>query len=350
MYRIHFTAQDLARTRVAEAPMPLLELHLATRALQGRGEGARLDAWRRRTAAYLTAEERMVLAFTPAVGWSPTFLGPALAGTPEELLETARATPRRQIDAELADLAELQPTPSWARNLPDDAELQGRFFDGLHRLYARLLGPYWARLTDDFTADRTVRMRQFLHGGVESVLAHANPQWIRWTPPVLEVRMANGADLDMELTGQGVLLVPSLFVTRSIVDDEEQPQPIVTYPAGHDLPLNRLTMLAPDDDAAGPTVSAVASLLGGTRAAILTAVAEHPGCSTKELAVLARVAPASASEHATVLREAGLIHTVRYRNTALHSPTALGAGLLNQPRRDHHRPGVTLPAARQPTA
>jgi DNA-binding MarR family transcriptional regulator len=70
--------------------------------------------------------------------------------------------------------------------------------------------------------------------------------------------------------------------------------------------------------------------VGTTRAAVLTTVAEHPGCSTKELAALTGIAPASASEHATVLRRAGLINTVRHRNSAMHSPTALGIALLNR--------------------
>ena len=47
VYRIHFTSQDLARTRVAEAPPPLLELDRAARALQDRGQAVRLDSWRR---------------------------------------------------------------------------------------------------------------------------------------------------------------------------------------------------------------------------------------------------------------------------------------------------------------
>jgi hypothetical protein len=44
VYRIHFTMQDLARTRVAEAPMPLVELSIAARALQDRSRPVQLDA------------------------------------------------------------------------------------------------------------------------------------------------------------------------------------------------------------------------------------------------------------------------------------------------------------------
>ncbi|WP_438296145.1 winged helix-turn-helix domain-containing protein [Streptomyces sp. HUAS TT7] len=69
--------------------------------------------------------------------------------------------------------------------------------------------------------------------------------------------------------------------------------------------------------------------MGKTRAAVLHAIAQHPSCSTKELATLTGMTPPSASEHATTLRAAGLIHTVRHRNTALHSPTPMGIALLN---------------------
>lgn len=92
-YRIHFTSQDLARTCVAETPMALQELILALRVLRDRSRRARLDSWRRRsTAAPLSTGARMVLSLVPAIGYSPTYLGPALTGPPEEALERVRAT------------------------------------------------------------------------------------------------------------------------------------------------------------------------------------------------------------------------------------------------------------------
>jgi hypothetical protein len=52
MYRIHFTAPDLTRTRVAEARRRCRSLALAARALQDRSQPAWLDARRRRAAFY----------------------------------------------------------------------------------------------------------------------------------------------------------------------------------------------------------------------------------------------------------------------------------------------------------
>ncbi|WP_225845773.1 winged helix-turn-helix domain-containing protein [Streptomyces sp. HPF1205] len=322
VYRIHFTSEDLARTRVAPAPMPLSELNLAARLLQVRTRDPRLAAWRRRAAVPLPASARMALSLFPPLAPSPTFAAPARAGTLEELLDLVRATPRKEVEAQLAAVAEHHPVPAWARHLGDDMALREAFCEGLGHLHTHLLSPYWTRIADLFALDRTVRMQHFMHGGVERLLVRANPRWLRWRPPVLEVRMVHEVDLDLYLRGQGVMLVPSAFGSRSAVDPD-QPQPAVTYPAGHDLPLVRLTALTEPG-----TASTLTALLGNTRARVLTAVAEHPGCTTKELAVFCGISASSASEHATVLRAAGLIQTARQLNTALHSPTGLGADLL----------------------
>jgi DNA-binding transcriptional ArsR family regulator len=325
VYRVHFTAQDLARTRITPTPMPMIELMMAVRALQDHSQPVRLDSWRRDAAVGLSRSERMVLSLIPPVGWAPSWLMPAVAVSPSEALERVRATPRGQIETEVAELAELQPIPSWARRSSSDTTTRRQLYDGLGQLHDRLLGPYWPRLIDEFTADRVVRMGQFLTGGVETVLSQANPQWVRWKPPVLEIRMVNGFDHDLVLSGQGIVLVPSAFTSRTIVDDQASPQPTVTYPAGRDRHLGRLLALIPDHGAPDTAVA----LLGHTRAAVLTAIAQNPGRSTTEIARITRTAPSNASQHATVLREAGLIHTLRYQNTALHTATTLGVALLN---------------------
>jgi DNA-binding transcriptional ArsR family regulator len=52
------------------------------------------------------------------------------------------------------------------------------------------------------------------------------------------------------------------------------------------------------------------------------------GCTTSELARRVGVSLASASQHASVLREAGLVHTLRQGGAVLHTLTPLGAALL----------------------
>ncbi|MEU0785722.1 helix-turn-helix domain-containing protein [Streptomyces sp. NPDC006173] len=326
VYRIHFTVQDLARTRVAEEPMPLHELELAARALQSRSQPARLDAWRHRARAQLSPQARMALALMPAVGYSPSFISPVQVGPVEELLEHVRSAPRERVRASLLEIAHSRPLlPAWAHRLADDSTLLAELCTGLSHLYACLLAPYWAQFTERLTVDRTLRLQQFLTGGVEQLLTQANPQWMRWRPPVLEIRMVGGADRDLHLNGKGFLLVPSMFCTRAIVTAG---QPVaVSYPVFLDKGPRELIALASVPGQARP--SGALTLLGRTRTAVLATIAEHQGCSTKELAARAGIAPASASEHATVLRQAGLIRSLRHRNSVQHSLTSLGLGLLN---------------------
>lgn len=321
VYRIHFTSQDLARTRVAEAPPPLLELDRAARALQDRGEAVRLDSWHRGVER-LSEPARMVLSLIPPVGWSPTFVTGPQAGSLADLLERVHAVPERRIRAELGEIAEHQRLPAWTSRVTDDRDLRDRICQGLNDLFGALLAPCWDQVTAVFAADLSVRMRQLAGGGVERLLAQLNPQWVRWNAPVLEVRMINGAEHDLYLAGRGILLVPSMFGSRSLVDPDAQPRPTLSYPAG---PGEHARRLADRYSSA----AAVSALLGQTKAAVLATIAGHPGCSTTELAALARISAASASEHTTVLRQAGLVRTVRHRNAALHTPTALGTALLN---------------------
>jgi DNA-binding transcriptional ArsR family regulator len=78
-------------------------------------------------------------------------------------------------------------------------------------------------------------------------------------------------------------------------------------------------------------VRSPANLLGRTRASVLTSIAESPHLTTKELASLLGISPAGASQHATVLREAGLITTRREGGAALRILATAGFALLDQP-------------------
>jgi DNA-binding transcriptional ArsR family regulator len=75
-----------------------------------------------------------------------------------------------------------------------------------------------------------------------------------------------------------------------------------------------------------PRGAALAALVGRNRAAVLRATAH--GCTTTELADRVGISLASASQHASVLRDAGLITTRRQGSAVLHVLTPLGAELL----------------------
>ncbi|WP_245737885.1 winged helix-turn-helix domain-containing protein [Streptomyces sparsogenes] len=348
VYRIHFTVEDLARTRVAPVPPPLMELSSSVRTLQTGGHPVRFGAWRSRARARLRPDARMVMDLIPPRGWAPTFLAPAEAGGVRELLERVRGTPRSRIRRDLAHVAEWHPLPPWTRGLADDPDLLRRLCDSLDHAFDVLLAPSWERIASATAADRAVRVRQALDGGIEGLLAGLLPSRIRWNPPVLELAMLSGFDGDLHLEGRGPLLVPSVFGPNApSIDIDAQPQPVLRYPLGGAGSSDSPPLFPSGGRSEGRSEgrsggraggrSALSALLGPTRAAVLRAIAEHPGCSTKELAARTGIASSSASEHTTVLRSAGLIRTVRHRNTALHSPTAVGISLLDAP--DAPEPG-----------
>jgi DNA-binding transcriptional ArsR family regulator len=99
---------------------------------------------------------------------------------------------------------------------------------------------------------------------------------------------------------------------------------VLIYPAGADPAT---TPRSAPTEAAVP--DGLADLLGQTRAAVLVALAG--GSTTGELARKLRISPAGASQHATVLRRAGLILSTRRGNSVLHTLTPLGSALLNRP-------------------
>jgi DNA-binding transcriptional ArsR family regulator len=103
--------------------------------------------------------------------------------------------------------------------------------------------------------------------------------------------------------------------------------PVLVYPVEHATPRVPAS--------AAPGGPYLGRLVGHTRSAVLRAIGH--GCTTSELARRAGVSLASASQHACVLREAGLVATLRHGSAVLHSLTPLGAALL--------RGGGTAPVA-----
>ena len=163
--------------------------------------------------------------------------------------------------------------------------------------------------------------RALLHGGHDHLLATLHPT-VHWRPPVLEVTYPE--DRDLYLDGRGLLLQPSFFCwQRPVTVANPDLPPVLVYPIEHDP-----HWLHHDPQRATRTLVA---LLGRTRAAVLEAIAD--GCTTTGLARRLTISVASASQHATTLREAGLSTTYRDRNTVHHTITPLGLALINHRNR-----------------
>jgi DNA-binding transcriptional ArsR family regulator len=182
--------------------------------------------------------------------------------------------------------------------------------------------PYWSRMRAQLELEREVRGRIVITKGVNHMLGTLHPK-LRWRPPVLEV--PGEPDGEVHLNGRGLLLSPSLFLydRPCVVIDADRADVPATI--AFSLPLNANTV-ATLCSTAESNEQALSALVGHTRAAALQALADS--CTTSELARRLNISAAGASQHATVLREAGLITTCRNRNTVLHALTPLGVALL----------------------
>ncbi|MFC0004509.1 ArsR/SmtB family transcription factor [Micromonospora siamensis] len=181
--------------------------------------------------------------------------------------------------------------------------------------------PYWERMSAYREIEREARGRMVLTGGTESILANLGAR-TTWQAPVLEISRADSRDVHLD--GRGLLLAPAVFLSDRAVFIESHRvlgRPAVLFPALPDQAMASALWKEPVNSTAG-----LAALMGHTRAAVLRELANS--ASTGELAERLGISPAGASQHATVLRKAGLITTQRQRNTVLHVPTRLGMALL----------------------
>ncbi|MGW2178067.1 ArsR/SmtB family transcription factor [Streptomyces sp. NPDC001732] len=325
MLRIHFTAGDLARTRVADRPDPLWESVLSLHQLQERQSDPAMLHWQKHVIRNGRAPLRLLLPLVPARGYFPDFLTPVESAEGFETgLDALLSTPRPQLHAQLARLTKDKPPDPWIRSVAEGRPpVLHRLGEALRTYRHHALGGMWQRIRARIEADRAWRLRtQFLRG-TDAMLRTFDPG-LRWRPPVLEADYP--VETDMCLDGRGLLLIPSYFCHRAPVAlaDPALP-PTLVHPARAVVPA-----AASSPDPAGPHL---ARLLGHTRAAVLESLEGE--CTTSELARRVGISLSSASEHAAVLRNAGLVSSDRLRNSVRHSLTPVGLALLGTGAADH---------------
>ncbi|WP_432845929.1 ArsR/SmtB family transcription factor [Amycolatopsis sp. CA-161197] len=316
--KIHFTAADLARVRVAAEPDPLWEVLLGVHALQVRDPGPVLSRWRTRTGRPRSG--RHLAAIAPARGYSPDFLTPAEStGGLAAGLDAVRATPRTRLKSELTLLADGRPMAPWTRELAS-GKLLRELTSTLAAFHRETIAPHAELLAEAVQDDRRLRARALLDSGVDGLLTGLHPLLTRSGDAlVLHGTHVTG---DLHLDGRGVRLVPSFFChgAPTVLADPALP-PVIVYPMALD-PRKYPFGHAPATDPS----AALATLLGKTRAHLLTAAAG--GRTTTELSRRVGVSPASASYHASILRSAGLLTSHREGTMVRHCLTDLGSGLL----------------------
>jgi len=319
MLRIHFTSTDLSRTVIAPGPDPMWETLLSLHMVQTRDGKRSFDAWRRPLRNDPPVSLRPLLALTPPVGYSPDFLTPPIPCTSIDAgLDALAYTSPARLRADLEVMGGDRRLPTWSTDLARGrTDVLKRLTGALRGYYDHALAPHWDTIGRTVEADRTQRGRTVLEGGVDRLLATLNPA-LRWQAPVLEIP-SRRHNRDIHLDGRGLRLIPSYFCwgAPTLLRDPELP-PVLVYPVDHG------TEPSWSAGGAGPrSDAALDALLGRTRARVLRTVA-YRGCTTTQVARSVGVSAATASQHLSVLRETGLVTTLRYGASAHHASTSLG--------------------------
>jgi DNA-binding transcriptional ArsR family regulator len=327
--RIYFGSDDLARTKVAGGPDPLWELGLSLQMLRPQRGDALFTTWRHAARRAIRDSHMgpivdLLLALNPNVGYFPDFLNPieATHGL-EPGLEAIRSTPISALSHDIRRLAATRRLPAGARRLDaGEPEILLELTGAMRTVYDLTVAPYRHSIDTAIDRDRRRRLDAFTRDGVEGMLTSLRPM-MSWSHGELSV--PSHRDQELHLAGRGLLLIPSYFcVSGPLTMFKASLSPVLVYPVerGREAPLGHAT----------PASGGLDALMGPTRAAVLDALGTRKTITTTELARLVGISTASASEHAKVLRDAGLLISHRDRNRMLHHLSGLGLALLERNR------------------
>ncbi|MCU1596149.1 MAG: putative transcriptional regulator, ArsR family [Frankiales bacterium] len=314
--------QDVLRLRFAVSP--LWETLAAVRAITTGPVPAVIEPWRR--SLDLAGLDAWALAAVQAQGhYTPDFLTPPPVAGERSIdteLDLVRQTPTAVVRDELQrcldnrrapgpddPLRSLVARPAWAREL---------LVRQMRAAWERLLLPSWPRLHRVLATDVDHRSQRLVTGGIAHLLEDLDPA-VSWSDSSLRVR--GPVKEARDLAGEGVVLMPSVFVTgRPLVVLDEPYQPTLIY---------RARGIANAWEGTVAPADALVRLLGRGRADLLALLDSPAG--TGSLAVgLARSA-GTVSEHLQVLRTAGLVDVRRTGRTSRWTRTALGDALVAGP-------------------
>ncbi|MEV4049839.1 DUF5937 family protein [Amycolatopsis sp. NPDC049688] len=239
-------------------------------------------------------------------------------------------SPLTDFDAELVELAELSPErlrgdllrvhgtvpPVFAG--PHD-QVADRLRSALATAWKLCFAPYWQRMRAVLQADITHRGRLVAEAGIGRMLSGLSPA-ITYVGRHLDVRLTRPEPRLRPVRGEGVTLVPSMFVRRASVPLADELPPTVLYPA-----RGQGTMWS---TAPRPEPGAVRALIGSARAELLTMLGE-PASST-ELALRLGVTTSAVNQHLRVLLRSGLLNSARYGKSVLYYRSDLGDSLCGR--------------------
>ncbi len=318
MIRIHLTAEDIARVRITATPDMDAELVWAGYQLANRVSSGRLAQWRQRlTRGWNPDTARLFDLYSPTN--MPGFAG-VVQPEPDATAKAVAATDPDGLGYYLRILTRARALTPFLRALADG---HGSAFTALGEAVANLqtvaLQPYRRRIASQVAAAATQAGARAASSGIGAMLSTLHPE-IGWDGRVLSI--VSSGEYDFDLDGRVLVVRPSVLAVKSghsgvmFADKLE-----LYYPA-----TEAVLVRDPPTTAVDP---ALAALLGATRAAVLDAVVRNPGITTGRLAQSLGVSAAAVSRHTAVLRDAGLITTLRDAMTVHHHPTRSGTELAD---------------------
>jgi DNA-binding transcriptional ArsR family regulator len=311
-----FKPEDVARIRFAFSP--LWEAVSSLIVLRAPAAHALHTPWIRATlpkAVELDLSE--LFALVPVRGPTADFLDPPPTSPVSEFdaeLKTVRRTPPERVVAELAEVPGL--SQAVARRIRrDPAAAIARLADTLQAYWDLALAEHWPRIQALLEADVLWRARRLTLGGAAALFEDLH-ETITWHGSRLTA--ADRHDYSGTLSGAGLLLVPAVMPWPNVRKLIEPYQPTLVYPVRGILTLWETgTPPAPD---------ALAALIGHTRAALLTILAQP--ASTTHLAHRLSLTPGAVSQHLTVLHDCGLVARSRAGRSVLYRRTRNGDVLV----------------------
>lgn len=243
----------------------------------------------------------------------------------------------RSWRAEVDDLLDSGIPPGPTVSTSDDRARVDQFATVVGRFQNAALRPHWPVIRATAASHADALALLLATGGADAVLRNLHP-WVTWDDPILTVRGERSVvcaatcphwtfeisatfSEPVSLEGRGLALVPSVLATGVSVNkpcdtDDDGRSWYLTFPVPWDWGL-------PVD---AHHHRALIDLLGATRATVLDALLGRT-LTTSELARRISISRASASEHASVLRSAGLVTSSREGPRVYHSLTSMGIQL-----------------------
>lgn len=320
MVRVRLAPEDAVSVRFAISP--LIELAYSTRVLSASSSHTAHLTWSKQVRPALAhLDLRAFRALHQAPAYTPDFIHPPPMSPQPDLegeLDRMAATPVGQVRAEVLRAYEGHGSlPAVLQPFVEDTRDAVLNLQRVLREYWRLaIAPYWPRIRDVLDSDIFYRARQVADGGARGALSDIHPR-VGWQGGDLTIDKP--AECQFTLRGRGLLLVPSAFIWPGLgVISDAQWQPTVIYG------VRGINLLW--DPAADPPPKALTAVVGGTRAAMLGALATPR--TTADLARSLELTAGAVSQHVTILRNAGLLTSHRTGRVVRHLRSDAGEHLV----------------------